>query len=63
MARVLTQDTTIRGVPISAGEKVVVWYHSANRKRRIPDLMITGAPVSVLNMSLNNIKSMPATVR
>ena len=109
MARVATADTVIRGVPIKAGEKVVLWYTSANRdgdvferpdafditraltpqhlgfggggphfclganlarreivvmfdeiRRRVPNLVITGEPTSVLHMSLHNIKSMPA---
>ena len=112
MARVATHDTVIRDTKIRAGEKVVVWYTSANRdgevfdrpdtfdisraltpqhvgfggggphfclganlarreivvmfdeiRRRLPDLTITGQPTSVLNMSLNNVTSMPAAVR
>jgi methyl-branched lipid omega-hydroxylase len=35
MARVLTEDSIIRGVPISAGEKVVLWYTSANRDAEV----------------------------
>ena len=31
MCRVLTQDAVIQGVTISAGEKVALWYPSANR--------------------------------
>lgn len=31
MARVLTRDVEIRGVTIAAGEKVALWYPSANR--------------------------------
>lgn len=29
--RTATRDTTIRGVEVAAGEKVVVWYAAANR--------------------------------
>jgi cytochrome P450 len=32
--RTATEDTEIRGVPIKAGEKVVLWYNSANRDER-----------------------------
>ena len=31
MCRVLTQDVTIRGVELAAGQKVALWYTSANR--------------------------------
>jgi cytochrome P450 len=31
MARVATEDTTLRGQPIKAGERVVMWYPSVNR--------------------------------
>jgi cytochrome P450 len=31
MRRTATRDVTLRGVPIRRGDKVVVWYHSANR--------------------------------
>lgn len=31
MCRVLTEDVVIQGVPIAAGEKVALWYPSANR--------------------------------
>ena len=31
VARVLTQDVVIQGVKIAAGEKVALWYPSANR--------------------------------
>src|SRR5581483_10240658 len=30
-ARIVTRDTEIRGQPIRAGQKVVMWYPSANR--------------------------------
>ncbi|MGH2599443.1 MAG: cytochrome P450 [Dehalococcoidia bacterium] len=37
-ARIATQDTEIRGQPIRAGEKVVMWYPAANRDEEIfPD--------------------------
>jgi methyl-branched lipid omega-hydroxylase len=32
--RTATDDTEIRGVPIKAGEKVVLWYNPANRDER-----------------------------
>jgi cytochrome P450 len=32
--RTATTDTEIRGVPVKAGEKVVLWYNSANRDER-----------------------------
>jgi cholest-4-en-3-one 26-monooxygenase len=36
--RTATQDTEIRGVPIAEGDKVTVWYGSANRDEDIfPD--------------------------
>jgi cytochrome P450 len=31
MRRTLTQDTTVRGVEMKAGDKVVLWYRSGNR--------------------------------
>jgi cytochrome P450 len=38
MCRVLTEDVVIRGVPIAAGEKVALWYPSANRDAEVfPD--------------------------
>ena len=37
MARVLKRDTVLRGVPINAGEKVVIWYNSANRDADVFD--------------------------
>jgi cytochrome P450 len=38
MARFASRDVTIRGQPIKAGEKVVLWYPSANRDEEIyPD--------------------------
>ncbi|WP_090053546.1 cytochrome P450 [Lentzea fradiae] len=33
--RTAVQDTTLSGVPIAAGEKVVVWFSSANRDERV----------------------------
>ena len=36
--RTATQDTEIRGVPIAAGDKVVMWYCSGNRDEDVfPD--------------------------
>jgi cytochrome P450 len=35
MCRVLTQDVEIRGVHIAAGEKVALWYPSANRDEEV----------------------------
>jgi cytochrome P450 len=35
--RTATEDTEIRGVPIKAGDKVVVWYTSANYDRDLLD--------------------------
>jgi cytochrome P450 len=32
--RTATEDTEIRGVPIEAGQKIVLWYCSANRDER-----------------------------
>jgi len=32
--RTATEDTEIRGVPIEAGQKIVLWYNSANRDER-----------------------------
>jgi len=37
MCRVLTEDVVVQGVPIAAGEKVALWYPSANRDRRAFD--------------------------
>ena len=34
-ARICTEDTVIRGQPIKAGEKVVMWYPSGNRDEDI----------------------------
>jgi cytochrome P450 len=34
-ARVATRDTEVRGQPIRAGEKVVMWYPSANRDEEV----------------------------
>lgn len=35
--RTATEDTEIRGVPIKAGEKVAMWYTSANRDEEVFD--------------------------
>jgi len=35
MARTATRDTVIRGTPIAAGERVVMWYPSVNRDEDI----------------------------
>jgi len=38
MSRVATRDTEIRGVPIKAGQRIVMWYPSANRDEEVfPD--------------------------
>jgi methyl-branched lipid omega-hydroxylase len=65
--RTATADTEIRGVPIRAGEKVVLWYNSANRDedhfrepqrfdvRRYPNLHLgfgAGGPHFCLGASL-----------
>ena len=36
-ARRATRDTEIRGVPIAAGDRVTLWYPSANRDERVFD--------------------------
>ena len=36
-ARRATRDTTIRGVPVAAGQRVTLWYPSANRDEEIFD--------------------------
>ncbi|MEO6122906.1 MAG: cytochrome P450 [Ilumatobacteraceae bacterium] len=35
--RTATQDTVLAGVPLSEGDKVVLWYNSANRDERVFD--------------------------
>jgi cytochrome P450 len=35
MARIATRDTEIRGQPVRAGEKVLMWYPSANRDEAV----------------------------
>ena len=35
MRRTATQDTTLRGKAISKGDKVVMWYVSANRDEAV----------------------------
>jgi cytochrome P450 len=38
MARVVTRDTVLHGQPIRAGERVLLWYPSANRDAAVfPD--------------------------
>src|SRR5262249_51156143 len=35
--RTVTQDTTLGGQPLREGEKIVLWYNSANRDERVFD--------------------------
>src|SRR3712207_8450630 len=35
MARYVTRDTVLRGQPIHAGERVLLWYPSANRDAEV----------------------------
>lgn len=49
MCRVLTEDVVIQGVPIAAGEKVALWYPSANRDASVfndPDHFDVRRPTS-----------------